>query len=417
MVNNQLTADHSSSAYTHIFIILILGMFFSTLLKAETLNVTAEFRPNAANPNVDEFTNTTPLGGFCKDYPQHCGAGNFSLSTGLSVSSKSLIGGSSNLDDGVYQKLDAGVKVLTLTDSTSGKTIKVNFRLNLIGQRYYQTANALYSANFNAAGRNPNGNCTGTMGLGYESGNAPYYIFGWIHNSPDSECYKAVKNFNYNDVTIRNISLGYQMTSDRPMDMPNGKYEGSYTYTVGKGNQIDLGAGVYSDSTIVINITAEIEHELRFEQTGQSKIEMNPPGGWDNWTSGGASQFRLEGSGAFKTTASAPFTVSLECQHTILNSCAMQMEGTDTLIQVATSITIPGIRERDSKTFITDWPIYVRSPSTPDYVLEPLWYVNAMDSTVKFSISEIESLRMGQFPGSTWRGSATLVFDAEIISP
>lgn len=389
-------------------------LFFSTSVRAETLNVTAEFRPSAANPRVDKFENTTPVAGFCLDYQRFCGEGVFSIATNLNVNNRSLIAGSNNNNERVFQKLDANWKTISLTDDETGQSITVQFRLMLIGQRFSRSGGGFVTADFNSAGGYPQGGCGGTIGAGIANS---YFRFAWNHSSLPASCYRNVVNMNYTDFKISDISVGYEMKSSSPMNMPNGTFKGSVSYSVGNGQQIDLGAGDYSDNILEIKIEAQIEHELKFEMVGSEKVPMIPPGGWQDWTSGGATQFRLEGTGSFRTTASAPFSVYLECQHKVLNSCAMQREGDDTLVQVDTTITIPFVIERVSGEDITNWPIYVRSIHTPDYVFEPRSYINAFLSTVKFSVNQVESLRMGNYPGSTWRGSATLIFDAEINSP
>lgn len=386
----------------------ILGAL-STDVAAEDLSISASFRPSATNPNYDKFVNETPQSGFCASYS--CPPGAFSIMTGLAVNNRVI---NSN-DPGdmrlhTYQKLRSEWRQVNLFHRDSGRWITFDFRLNLIGQRFFRPSNSWEHADFNNAGASPEGGCSGRNGQVSKN----VYLFAWVHpEASGSVCSKHISNIDRSDVTINQISVGYELRSLNPMTMPNGIFRGSIEYTVGKGMDIDLGEGDYNDNVLRINIEATIEHELKITALGNTRINLQPQGGWDSWNQSGAPDFQLSGRGNFVMVASSPLSVSVECTYSILNACALQMDGSTEKAPVLVNLTMPGMRVRETGAPVEDVFIPLYRGGVAGMVIEPISYVNGI-GTVDFTVGKAASALMVEHLGSTWRGATTLIFDSEL---
>lgn len=388
---------------------LCLFSVLSTFAGAEDLDITASFRPSATNPNYDSFTNETPQSGYCANYP--CLPGAFSILTGLVVNNRVINSNdTSDMRLHTYQKLRSEWREVSLFHRGSGRFITFDFRLNLVGQRFYRPTSSWATTDFNNAGGSPQGGCTGKNGM--VSTNV--YLFAWVHpETSSSVCTKHISNIDRSDVTLNQISVGYELRSKNPMTMPNGIFAGSIEYSIGRGADIDLGEGDYSDSVLRINITATIEHELKVTPLGSTRINLQPQGGWDDWNQSGAASVKLNGRGHFTTVASSPLSISVECTHSILNACALQMDGSTEKAPVLVNLTMPGMRIRETGAPVTDVFIPLYRGGVVGMLIEPERPVNDI-SSVDFTIGEAGSALMVKHPGSTWRGSATLIFDSEL---
>ncbi len=50
----------------------LAGLFWATPAMAIVQDISADFRPDPSNPNVNRFTNTTPVSGYCAESPHTC---------------------------------------------------------------------------------------------------------------------------------------------------------------------------------------------------------------------------------------------------------------------------------------------------------------------------------------------------------
>ncbi len=58
-------------------------------------------------------------------------------------------------------------------------------------------------------------------------------------------------------------SIGYHLETPNPLQAQDGQYSGSVTYTVGNGQQIDLGQGDYSDSELTLQLLLDVVHDFK----------------------------------------------------------------------------------------------------------------------------------------------------------
>uniref|UniRef100_UPI00289CC764 hypothetical protein n=1 Tax=Pantoea sp. CTOTU49201 TaxID=2953855 RepID=UPI00289CC764 len=281
---------------TLVFLLMIIASMSSAL--AEELAITTEFKPSATNPAHNEFTNTTPVSGYCANWT--CPAGTFSVRTYITADYRIINTNSSDPRHHTYQHLDANWRTATLYDKTTRRSISVRFRISLLGMRLMKDVASWDKDDFNNAGNSPNGNCTG---VGNARGNSQF-IYAWNHPEGINTCEKNISNIVLNDVKIDQISIGYEMkVIESPMTIANGEYVGSITYNIGNNKEIDLGQADYTDNELKINITASVQHEFRVASSGPTRIELEPTGGWDI-VRGGATEARLEGRSSYSLTAS-----------------------------------------------------------------------------------------------------------------
>lgn len=376
---------------------------------AEELEITTEFIPSASNPSNNEFTNKTPLSGYCS-VAGKCPAGTFSINTGLVVQNRVLRANSPDMRHHTYQKVDGIWRSITLRDPITRNNITVIFRISVVSMRFFKPTNSWSSGDFNSAGGQPEGNCGGTKADVSQN----VYEFAWLHPNNANICSKQVSNIDLSDVRMDRISIGYEMQSpSNPMALPNGEYIGSYTYNVGNHGQIDLGEADYTDNELKITIKATIKHDFKVEPKGKLNVSLEPDGGWES-VKGGVTETRLSGSSSFALTASTAFGMYAECQHHHRGSCGLMMEGSNETVPLIISVTMPGMRSRLTGEMVNDMYVPMKTDHIPQFIIDPVQYSNAVESPIEFSINAPESHRMLTKPGSKWKGTVTLVFDSEL---
>lgn len=383
---------------------------FSTSLAAEEMQIETEFRPSAENPGENRFTNLTPESGYCLDRPNECANMRvLSLLTGLRVTDRVFDASSSDLRRRSYQRLNSSWRTVTLLDKINRHNIQLEFRLVMLSHRITPD-NPTAGANWHTH-TPPTGGCINTVGWGTDR----WILWAWGHQEKVSTCHRPISNIN-DKATLSAISIGYELRAPNPMTLPNGNFTGSIRYSVGKDQDIDLGEGSYSDSELTFNIRSNIQHELKVAHLGSSKVKLEPVGGWDDWIGNGASQFRLEGKGYFTIVASSPVSITARCDQQIRNDCAIQKEAGDgepVVVPLALMLTIPEMVDIRTGEDIKQTIIPAYAPQTPGIIMKPVDLLNHV-ATVDFSVNEVSSLRMGQYPGSVWKAGVTLVFDAEL---
>lgn len=382
-------------------------LLLSSSTIADTLMVETEFRPSAANPEENMFTNITPETGYCTERPADCQkAGVFSLLTNLEVSNRHINSKNSDLRYRSYQRLNSQWRKVTLRDVFSGRNIEAEFRIIMLAHQTntIDTPGSYYSNNPVAGG------CSHTVGWGTPT----YNKWAWIHPEGINICHRDITKVDP-AASLTKISIGYELRAQNPMTLPNGSFKGSVSYSVGKDQDIDLGEGSYNDPQLTINIITTIQHELIVSHKGSEKVTLTPPGGWQDWITSGATQFTLKGKGEFTMGASSPISITARCTHQVLNDCAIQKEGDDgpVFVPVHLALTLPGMKNRDTGENIVNTVIPVYAPQTPGIIVQPENFLNTT-GTIDFTVNEVSSLRMGQYPGSVWKGDATIIFDADL---
>lgn len=374
---------------------------------AATLRLTAEYKPNLETPNHVSFTNTTPLSGYCHQYPDYCPAGGFSIAVPGLGANKRFISESSDIKKHTYIRLDSNSKPILLTDKRTGETIEAHFRLDLAAMRVLDSMGE-GSTIWDSAGRNPQGGCTPGIG----TGNSSRYTFGWGFPAGVHECHRRMRQgMNVDrDFELTDISFGYELVISSPMGVHNGVYEGELTYSIGNNGDIDLGAETYSDNELKIQIQATVEHAFSVQfPAGSERLVLSPEGGWAKWLNSGQQPARLGRDLDFYLTTSGPITVALNCEHRAGLHCGLRNAQGGEVVPLETRLTLPGLM-----TMGTEAKEILLYPGGRFTYFDVGEFVFTRRSTLHFWAEQAAVETMFRQPGSTWRGRVTLLFDGEI---
>lgn len=224
------------------------------------------------------------------------------------------------------------------------------------------------------------------------------------------ECWRQPTTTGSRFISADTISIGYQLVTPNPLRIDSGKYIGSVRYSVGNGQQIDLGEGNYSDNELVFNIEATVHHDLIVGHIANGgKAQLQPPGGWGRWMQGGPQPQRLENDSTFILSGSGPFSVTLRCEHNDRNDCALKNADNGDLVPVVTSLTVPGVMNAETNALTEQTRL--SNDGVPRLLYADSYLLNQR-STLHFQTGGAATQQMLSQPGSRWRGAVTLVFDA-----
>lgn len=209
-----------------------------------------------------------------------------------------------------------------------------------------------------------------------------------------------------------NFSIGYHLETPNPLQAQDGQYTGSVTYTVGNGQQIDLGQGDYSDSELTLQLLLDVVHDFQVRFSSEFPVvQLAPEGGWVQWVDHGLLPSRLRQELPFHLTTSMDFSMKLRCEHDVGDRCGLQNVVNAEVVPVDVDVTIPGMsnvhdgRPAQNTALLPD---DARAPRfTPD------GYLMQRRSTLRFTAGREAVTEMLKSPGSHWEGNMTVVFDAD----
>lgn len=399
--------------YRRITVILSIALLAISLpIQAAELQITMEYKPTAGQPLLSEFTNTTPSTGFCAQYASQCQPGDFSILIPGFEATKYFDALSA---DPQYNRLsstfDSRKKKIVLTERNSGNTFEADFRWAFFGVRYNNDNPLLniFSA-LDGSGRFPVGGCSGRIGIGY-----PPHEFNYAWGLPENvvTCYRKLNVTEppfQGESTINNLSLGYTLTTANPLQMTAGTYEGEIRYTVGDGADIDLYASDYSDSEIIIRLTATIEHAFYlFISPDSERVQLSPPGGWPRYMNGGPVPDSLKKEVPFILTSSRPFKIKMACGYTEGTGCGLRNTNTSQQVPLEVSVTLPGFRTASGQSVSN----HILDTQEEGLLIEVDNYIVNRRSSLTFQVKQAAVPTMVSQPGSTWQGNVTIIFDAD----
>lgn len=185
--------------------------------------------------------------------------------------------------------------------------------------------------------------------------------------------------------------------------MENGTYKGSLTLSLGRNKDLDFGDATYSDSNVTIEFTLRVTHQLKVEfPAGSNKVILQPPKGWAPWMNSGKTPPNLKAELPFKFWFSAPFDVSLSyCQYQKNGQCQLN----NIKNSHKTNIEISYINGEGKS--------YPLSTSKYKFTNTDGTYINVARKFL-FEISKTNLTEMMKYPGSTYQGDVTIMFEAEI---
>jgi hypothetical protein len=395
-----------------------LLLSFSLLARAATVNITAEFSADISQPQRNEFTNTTPMSGFCTELNNVCADGTFSIAVPAITGNKYIDAMTHDyINEWPSVTIDGRSKTITLTEKNTGRIITADFRITFVAMNY--TLDHLVSGSvlsMDGLSNRPEGGCqAGNIGSTFNSTS----LWGWRVPASKVNCYGRLKSVGsgiplVSTVNIDNFSLGYSLITPDPLSVYGGIYEGELVYSLGdNGEDIGLHAQTTSDNEIRIHITATVNHAFNLFFPGGSNnldVKLDAQGGWSQWINGGRIPESLYKEMPFLLTSSTPFVVKMQCGLDGGNqNCGLENTQTHAVEPVEVALTLPGFKSNGAdvnKLRITTVPngLVIDPPGV---------FIADRRSYLDFRVLRPAVETMVKAPGSTWKGAVTLIFDTQ----
>ena len=411
--------------------IMVLALLFAGLATASaaTKEISAVFRPDPAKPMDNKFVNTTPVSGFCEYWPAQCAAQDiFSLMVPLEFESSSAIQANHpNIRQGAMFKVPGNWRTMQVTHSATGEIEEVSVRIAGVGGLYRLSANAqdlvgggvsvvqahdmLWGgANWSRAPQP----CKSTP-HGIYAGSSGFHFF-WQTPPQDVVCAKQAKylipGFKYQNF----FNFAYELRTPNPLKMSTGHYTGTINYTLGPGQDFDMGDVMLpNDSMLTLNFNLEVQHTLKVEvPPGGNKVVLEPQGGWQAWLNQGQKPTRLFRDQTFHLWASSRFKMRLECQFADAgdNTCLLWAPSTGYLIPVDISVTLPNGLTDAAGQPVNRRRLYLDGSGTE--LFQPGHYVDRKPGTLHFEVgrSQVEEMLAGD--AKHYSGNVTVIWDSEV---
>ncbi len=387
-------------------LLLILTCIFAPIFVmsdagSAELYIKAEFKPSIFDPSKTAFEMTIPSDGFC-GVP--CHPGDYVRATTITAQNRKFDASSDDRRLWSYFGGDARWRDIEVKSVGNSDPYVVRLRLVMVAQDLSETNGGLLGS----PGVNGMSPCSGRVGVGHDK----RYRFATgmpSTNSTVSCSRRPSKGYVSDSVTVRQFDVGFKIVSPNPLSMPNGKYVGRTTYTVGNGADLDFGEAVYSDDRLTLNLELDVEHQFELKiPPGSERAVLEPPHGWVQWLNRGKPPTRLRRDVPFALSGSMPFAMTLRCSDRAVvdDACVIrELRGSEAPLQV--SVSVQGTATSSGR------PV-VHLPLTPDVRLgvEPNGYLNNAQSRLHIEVDEAGVDEMVQHPGSEYRGNITVVFDA-----
>ncbi|MBL0434954.1 hypothetical protein JD501_17005 [Aeromonas hydrophila] len=391
-------------------IVFLMLAFVSKIVFPQTIKVTAEYKPASYETSGGRFVSTTPCVktasgmwlSYCRGEITSLDSLLFSTSYGGTRTAKKRV---ENPKDSIVYMQSFSQKEMIVA-SAKGISYRVSLTPQMLGAHfdatiYHETAKPIYYDGFT----NPKGGCSylDKQVAGHTDWLAWMVLWGEVAGKT---CYTALSADV--GVTVKTLFFGFKITPPSPLEMPNGVYNGSIALSVSSNGDISLGNGTYNDTQLIIDLTLTVRHQLKVDfpkniSEGKSNVVLLPPNGWNDWCSGSKKvPAFLQHKLPFRISYSAPYTVTLKCQYTSGQSCALKDAKNHEV-----AINTIYIDSRDQMTPLMTTPIrkyglYERGPvvDKEEYIL--------------FKTPDESFKQMMKYPGSSFKGDVTLIFDAAI---
>ncbi|MGG1905408.1 hypothetical protein ABFY47_25130 [Enterobacter ludwigii] len=405
----------------------------STAGMAATMDITASFSPSMEKPENNTFTNTTPLSGYCRTYPDQCKDNNtFSIDLGGITASLATSGFTTNSEPrmGMYFKIPGAWRDIVVTNQDSGAQAILSFRVSAFSAEYRTRTDWNLATHQGAwSGStfvNPPSPC-GYSGVG--SYGSRGYAFMWKWPVSDAACYKtAKKDLTGEPYLITKTSIGYELKTPDPIKMESGSYTGTLKLSVGPGGDIDFGDNFQaSDTELTINFTLSINHELKLTTTaddqavslqpcasGRTCTEDEGQANWERWMVTRVTP-QLTGRSNFSLSSSGSFTVYLECEQQSGQDCALRSDKMPSqTIPIQTLLTLPdSIADSVTGSAVSKRPLAAGYDLTKN-VFVTKTFSQSRGGSVDFLVGQKDVDTMLATRPDTYLGAVTVIFDPKI---
>ena len=396
-----------------LMVLLVGQLVWQAAAEAASITLSAEFTPNRNNPNNRTFTNTTHQSGVCSN--SHQAVCNQLGILGLNLGVKG-----SKTGDGVtgygrgsaYLGMPAVRTVMVTSDA--GETADVALRVTGMAFRY-----RTYEDGFSL--RSDLSNVQGACSQVYTNGNSTENMMRIVLRndggaSGPTHCSHpmlAAAEFN-----ISALDIMYAIDTPDPLNMKNGVYRASGSYSVGGlGSDIDIGDGAVLDDSIVnYDLTLTVNHMFALEfPPGSETAVLQPLGGWSQWTDYKKVPATLRKDQHFTVSGSTNFSVNLDCEYTMPDGRCGISNGPST-VPLDVSITMPGLLGRRDLGFAEalDFPLIQSPIHVPRFAPKDGGAVFQRRSYLRFEVNGEPIKEMVTHPGTQYKGRVTVIFDAGI---
>ncbi|SFU14842.1 hypothetical protein SAMN05192562_106226 [Kosakonia arachidis] len=390
---------------------------------AATMDITASFSPSMDNPENNAFTNTTPQSGYCKDWPSSCAPGVFSIELPLTTTISKPIVANDIPRNSPYFALPNKPTTLTVTNTTTGETAQVAFRVTGFSARY--TKNVGQYDWENGSFMYPNAPCSYS---GASWGAGDWYHFLWKVSSGQGACYKISTIDRTEPSQFFNMSIAYEIVTPDPLKMESGIYQGTLPLSVGPGGDFDFGDNYQaSDTELTVNFTLTVNHELKLTTTADNqKVSLQPcalgkvctddegQANWERWMVNRITP-ELTGRSNFSLSSSGAFSVYLECEQQSGSDCALKSDNTPSqTVPVQTLLTLPdNIVDNVTGSTVSKRRLAVGKDVTKNVFATKSFGQNRAGS-IDFLVGQKDVDTMLKTRPDTYRGAVTVIFDPKV---
>ncbi|MFQ6559613.1 hypothetical protein Q7F05_27085 [Pseudomonas sp. Lb2C1-1] len=389
---------------------------------ALTQDISALFRPDPSKPNENAFRNTTPVSGYCASYPGQCGTTMFSIRLPITFSSTGPIEPNhADARQGAMFKVPANWRPTQVTHASTGETEIVEIRLSGIGSEYRLPVNAADLVGGGVNAQTAHRMLWGSSWVTPPSpcrfgGNAPYGVnwYGFFWTTPVVGVCAKTARYLIPSMTYRYLDFAYELRTPNPLNMSSGQYTGSLTYSIGPGQDFDMGDVMLpNDSALTLNFNLEVQHTLQVEvPPGGNRVELVPQEGWQSWLNSGRKPTRLFRDQRFHISASSRFKMALECQIISGNTCAISEAATGHAVPVDVSVSLP-----DGLTDAAGQPVNRRRllrDGSGTELFQPGFYVDRRPGTLHFEVARSSVEEMLDSGAKAYTGNVTVIWDSEV---
>lgn len=396
-------------------LVCVSGLLASVPAYGFVQEITAEFRPNPANPMVNIFKNTTPESGMCPWHiPERCKQlGIFSIRTPAIqfTSSAPIQANHSDPRKGAMFKAPTSWREVAVTNLDTGQSETVKVRIAGIGNKWIMQPPAYYIAWDKGFyfWMYPSPPCVSTgMGTGHQR----LFLFAWILPVDAGIC-KVQAIDDIPGLVYDTFEFSYEMKTPNPLTMGAGRYVGTLNYTIGPGADFDFGDIMLpNDNSLTLNFTLDVDHHLLVEvPPGGNRIQLEPQGGWQAWLNTGRKPSRLFRDQTVNLWASSQFKMNLECGEPLGNTCGLRnAAGHQVPVEVAVTLP-PGLTDAVGRP-VNRLPLRLDGSGTERF--QPSRYIDRKPSTLHFEVKADAVAQMLDQGGSTYNGTVTVVWDSEV---
>lgn len=328
---------------------------YASASAAFTQQIHAVYRPEPANPHNNTFIIQTPPSGYCATFAQQCKDSRMSsMRLPIRFDARREIVADHSQRQGPMFKVPSAWRTLQVTHAATREQKTVEVRIVGIGSQYVLGESAARLTGASNAIEGHQQLWSGTwanapapcVSGGLQSYTDHQFSFFW-KTPAQSSCAKQA-SVSLPDLAYPYLDVAYELRTPDPLSMVTGTYSGTLSYSLGPGQDFDMGDVMVPDDSIVsFDIRLEVQHTLKVEiPPGGQRIDLVPVGGWENLLSNRRRPTGLFRDQRFHLWASGPFKMRLSCEHSYNNEdCYIVTApfggGSRVIVKVTTSVSLP----------------------------------------------------------------------------